>query len=279
LSQKIIAILVNLAISDLKYSISLFASFAACFSVLDAEMADFKMKMLQMKAQFQWLLLPVLAICVCGMPAMASTLFSDLGPSTSPYNGNSVYSLLGSGSADSIGESMITANLFTVTGSGSLSVTQIDLAVGNLTTPDMFYASIFTDSGGVPGEQVAGADWSLFTSTIYGTEPPTLGLVSVTGISGVDLTGGQQYFMVLGPLSLTDTSSNGWFLNNQGANGLVVASHDGGATWAGPSESTLGAFDVLSGTSSAPAPEPGSQVLLWTGLIAMLGACRHRSNR
>jgi PEP-CTERM motif len=157
--------------------------------------------------------------------------------------------------------------LFTVAGSGSLSVGQVDLAVNNANgSLDTFYATIWTDNAGLPGGEVAGAYWSLSTSTTFGS---CCGLVSVTGIDGVSLTGGQQYFMILGPLSLSDDSFNPWMVNNQNVAGLGLYSNNGGSTWVddpGGESQLLGAFDVL----GSSAPEPGSLLLLGAGLIGLL---------
>jgi hypothetical protein len=222
-----------------------------------------------MLKQFRLLLMAVLALGLCGLPAMAGTLFSDLGPAGSVYNGGSGWTVSGTGT---VGTSFSSADLFTVAGSGSLAVSQIDLAVSNAAGVNTFYATIWTDNSGTPGSQVAGASWNpLSTTTSFGD---CCGLVSITGITGVSLTGGQQYFMILGPLSTSDNSWNPWNQNNQGVNGDVQYSTDGGVTWNDMGSNTTGAFDVLSAT-----PEPGSLFLLGTGLIGMLGAFRRRSKR
>jgi len=159
-------------------------------------------------------------------------------------------------------------NLFTVAGSGSLSVSEIDLAVGNVTPyANTFFATIWTDSTGLPGIQVADADWSTSTSATAGT---CCGLVSLTGITGVNLTGGDQYFMILGPLSVSDTSLNAWNDNNQGATGLVLYSNNGGSTWVSNGTVTIGAFDVLSGAT----PEPTSFSLMLLETLAIAIAAR-----
>jgi len=104
---------------------------------------------------------------------------------------------------------------------------------------------------------VPGAYWSLSTTNTGAC----CSLVSVSGISGVDLTGGSEYFMVFGPLSLTDASSN--YLNfsyGGSATGLVVFSNNGGSTWSSEPDVPLGAFDVLS------TPEPNATALLALGL-------------
>jgi len=223
-----------------------------------------------MPKQFRLFSMLMLALCLCALPAMAGTLFSDLGPAGSVYDCCDGWTVSGTGSI--VGTSYTSANLFTVAGSGSLAVSQIDLAMGNFYGANTFYATIWTDNSGAPGSQVAGASWNpLSTTTSFGS---CCGLVSITGITGVNLIGGQQYFMVLGPLSTSDNSLNAWNQNNQGVNGDVQYSTDGGATWNDMGSNTTGAFDVLSAT-----PEPGSLFLLGTGLIGMLGAYRRRSKR
>jgi hypothetical protein len=84
-----------------------------------------------------------LALGTCGSPAIGSTvLFSDLGSLGSVYNSNSWYSV--SGSSSSFGQSVTDANLFTVSGSGSFLVTEIDVGVTVGLVPsdgNTFYAS------------------------------------------------------------------------------------------------------------------------------------------
>jgi hypothetical protein len=112
---------------------------------------------------------------------------------------------------------------------------------------------------------VAGAYWNLFTSTPVGT---CCELLSITGIAGVTLIGGQPYFMVLKPQSLSDFSDIVWYGNNPGpglpigVTGVLLFSLDGGSTWI-HNVRTLPAFDVLS------APEPETMVMLVSGLLAL----------
>jgi len=153
------------------------------------------------------LIIPLIVFVVRVQPSAAQnntvTLFSNLGT----YNVGSIYTA----GYYPLGQTV--SMPFTVAGSGNISVTQIDLGVascnpvcgtnsgGVLTPPSSvlpasFSVSIWTNNSGAPGTQVAGASWDLSTSALPFTCCP---LSSKTGISGVTLTGGAQYFMVLGP--------------------------------------------------------------------------------
>ena len=205
-----------------------------------------------------------------------SILYSDLGTGSNLYSTRPMgsfgygFSICGSAGPGCGGYSWINADLFMVSGTGNLPVTQVDLAVWNANSSlNTFTASIWTDNGGLPGIQVSNAFWS--TSTPYAFDS-CCGLVSIQNISGLTLTGGTQYFLVLAPVSLTDSSFNAIALNSIGATGVVLVSENGGSSWISDYSGPATAFDILS------TPEPATSILIGFGLAALLLLLRVRQS-
>ncbi len=213
-----------------------------------------------------------LALCLGTLPALAQqTFFTDLGPQGDVYNGSTGWTVSGTGI---IGTSFTAANLFTSLASGSVS--QIDLAVSLAGGTNTFYAAIFTDNNGTPGTQLYRTD-DLSSSQTFGG---CCGLVTIADISGLSLTAGQQYFVVLGPENLSDSTFEVFNWNNQGVNGLDLYSTDGGNTWnSNGTGNPLGAFDILGSTGQGSVPEPSSLLLLGTGLVGAFGTMRKKLMR
>ncbi len=162
------------------------------------------------------------------------TLFSDLDDPITAYQ--CCFGALISGSkASGGGASSTVGNAFTL--QNDATVGQIDVAVGSSSGVNAFTVGIYSDSGGAPGTPLVELT-DLASSTTYGS---CCGLITVTGFS-LPVTAGTQYWLVVGPATLTSTTVGGWNSNDTGVSGSVSVNNGSGWT---TTQQTLNAFDIL----------------------------------
>lgn len=198
------------------------------------------------------------AVYTVGTPAMADiTLYSNLSTGSNVYNCCAGWTVSGTGS---LGTSFTAANEFQVINSGSVSY--IFAAVGYVTGVNSFYVAIDGDNGGRPGAQLAYFG-DLSSSQNFGG---CCALVQISGISGLDLMTGTNYWMVIGPMNTSATTWEEWNLNDTGAMGTDLYSTDGGQNWDSNGVQSVGAFAIL-GSRFGATPEPSSLLLFASGLL------------
>ncbi len=115
------------------------------------------------------------------------------------------------------------------------SVSTIDVAVTYSSGTNKFYVALYTNNNGQPGTQLA--SFPDRVGTTCGN------LVTIGGISGVNLTAGQSYWLVVGPMA--SNTNELWRFNSTNTLGTELTSHDGGVTWVNNGNVLLGAFDIL----------------------------------
>ena len=217
-----------------------------------------------MNTKFVWssCLLTFLVLTVT-VPATAEiTLYSNLGLGSNVYNCCAGWTVSGTGA---FGTSLTAANEFQVVNSGS--VTDIFLGVGYVSGINSFYVALDSDNGGLPGAQLAYFG-NLSSSQSFGG---CCGLIDISGITGLHLTTGTNYWMVVGPMNSGATTWEEWNLNNTGALGTDLYSTDGGQSWSSNGVQAVGALEII-GNRDGTTPEPPSMLLLGSGCAAAFGA-------
>jgi len=208
----------------------------------------------------KWTLLALAVICVICIPAAADTIYNNFDAGDS-YNCCNGWTVSGHGSPPG---QFITANSFTAGATGF--VTQIDLAVGVVTGDGGATAALYTVDNGIPGTLLG--SWDFVAHQTFGN-CCAIETIDISG--GPQLTSGTDYFMVLTADNIT---WDAWNYNTTGATGLDLYSQDDGQTWNSNGVTTIGAFRI----EGTEVPEPGTLVMLGSGIVAAAAGLRRKFN-
>ncbi len=188
----------------------------------------------------------LLAALVAPTVTSADVIFSNLGPGGT-YN---------TGTAWTIGQNITMGPAFTV--SGSYTLTNIELALLHSPTGNNgpVTLSLYTDAGGTPG--TAFETWILGTVPDY---PSPNGTLQTLSSAGFVLSDGTYWLIGSAPPEGWDL----WMVNLGGTEGSVYRN---GQVY----QATMPAFQV----NGTPIPEPGTLILLASGVIGLARTVRRK---
>jgi hypothetical protein len=113
--------------------------------------------------------------------------------------------------------------------------------------------------------------WSVSNQPSFGSTDSALATIS--GISGIDLSAGASYFLVVVPDAADTWDTWNW---STVSTGDVLYSTDGGGTWGtNGGAQALGAFDLI-GSAGGRVPEPITIALFGAGLAGAAAMRRRR---
>lgn len=199
------------------------------------------------------------ALCAMAKPAHADTIFSNLG----------LGGTVNVEAAHSVDSFTDLAMSFMVGAGSGFNLTQIDIAIRQVSSgvgSNGAVVELVTDFGGLPGSLLH--SWTLTNLPAMTGPVGATGTLqasqSITGITGISLAGGTQYWLVALPIDAN--AFMGWNFVTPTQIGPFAYSHDSGSTWLLDTQHVPGAFDVQGTPLSTSVPEPSALALLIGGL-------------
>jgi hypothetical protein len=185
-----------------------------------------------------------------------SIVFSNLGTGGSVYHG---------GAGWFVTKALSPAFAFTPT--SAVYLTQLDMALNYRSGTNSLTVDLMSDSGG-PGAVLE--SWNASGLPAYGT---CCTLQTFSGNGSILLEPGTQYWVAVLPGA--GDSNGAWEYNATGDTGTLYENF--GSGWVPIGALPVGAFEVQGEASTVP--EPGTMILLGTGLLGLAGLLRRRSRR
>jgi hypothetical protein len=209
----------------------------------------------------QWTLLALAVCCIISIPAAADTIYNT-------FNTGDTYGCCsGWGVSGPDGPNKQVTNAQEFTAGGSAFVTEVDLGISVLQGNGDATAALYTVGGnGSPGTLLG--SWGFTAHQNFGD---CCAVETINTNGGPMLTQGTDYFMML---SAPGQNVDVWNDNTTGAKGDVQISRNNGNTWSDQGVTILSAFRV-EGTA---VPEPGTLVMLGSGIVAAAAGLRRRFN-
>jgi hypothetical protein len=167
---------------------------------------------------------------------------------------------------------------FTPQNSGS--VTEIDLEITRRFATGfspVFRLEVWQNVNDVPGgtmlygsAQTANA---VYPGSVTGFDPMTA-FQSISGITGLDLTSGTSYFLVVAIAE--STSDINWFRSSSAFGSTLQYYNDAWGFATTGTGANLPAFRIIGETAPTGVPEPATMLLLGLGMIGLAGARRFK---
>lgn len=218
-------------------------------------------------------------ICTSAPASAITTFYSDFG-SGDTYNQSGGYSVAGQSAPPTYSAwgAQFTASISGVLSQIDLALTSNETAVTGNFEPSSANVYLYNDISGSPGSSQLGS-WTVSASGQFGSTNDTV--VTIGAISGINLTSGVSYWLLVRPTDPNGTTFDVWNLNSLSplATGNMTGYTD---TTQNPNSlmtRDLPAFDVLGTAGATPLPTSFPLFASGLGALGLLGWRKKRKTQ